>query len=126
MGDNFLKQQAENFRKRRDLGMEELHAPKLFTRPEVFEREFAISPDQGEHLTAGETLMVAADTSAGCVAIARRSRRVGTVHGEGALVLMDALADEDTPGIALLEVFDVSELSGAGRARLAGGRHQDE
>ncbi len=42
MGDNFLKQQVRNFKKRRDKAIVTLSKPTLFTTPEVLDSTFPV------------------------------------------------------------------------------------
>ena len=53
MGDNFLKQQTENFRKRRDLAMKDFEAAELFPRPDMLETVYKAEPCGDESFEIG-------------------------------------------------------------------------
>ena len=56
MGDNFLKQQADNSRRGRDRAVAELEKPTLFSRPEIINTTYPIRPAEGVVFEIGEVL----------------------------------------------------------------------
>ena len=118
MGDNFLKQQAKNFRKRRDLTSNVLKLPALFARPDALKQVFDAPPCREETYTIGETLLAMPGTRHNRVEIVRDHRAVGFVGGEGAEVLLGALPAPGSPGVLPMHVTKVRQLSGVAQLEL--------
>jgi len=118
MGDMFRKQQAKNFRKKRDRAMEEAGRPRLFSRPEVIRTVFTLIPKDGVALHDNERCFALTEDSAGPVYAVRGHEKIAIVDGDGAEVLRQAIASPDGPGIAELRITSVSEISGTASAEL--------
>jgi hypothetical protein len=116
MGDNVLEGQVNNARKRRDRAMAEMQLPPLFSRPEIVRQVFTVKPAEGITLQAGETLLAVRIDGQLDIGITRDYSRIGTIGGDGAKVLGQALAD--TSGVATLVVREVLGLSGLGKAEV--------
>lgn len=121
MGDNFLEDQTDKCRKRRDRAMEEVRHPTLLDRPEFVRRLYDIKPHDGEPLRAGEVLLAQITGRKDSVAILRGPKTVGSVVGEGGTVLGSGL--QDTCGTTRLRIVSVLPLSGIGRAEVVKGDH---
>lgn len=122
MGDNFLENQTEKCRKRRDRAMEEVRHPTLFDRPEIVRRFYDIKPNDGEPLRTGEVLLAQITGSQDSVAILRGPQTVGSVVGEGGTVLGGGL--QETCGTTRMRIVSVLPLSGVGRAEVIKGDHE--
>ena len=111
MGDNFLRQQAKNFRKRKDLALEKASHPPLFRRPDDVTRIFLGKPCSNKEYTAGERLWAMLEPQDQTVALVRNHQKIGFVDGEGADVLKDALTNQDGPALVPMRVRRVLGLS---------------
>jgi len=119
MGDNFLEDQTEKCRKRRDRAMAEVQHPTLLDRPEVIRRLFDIKPRAGESFQPGEMLLAQITDRSGPVSVLRGTQTIGTVDGEGGKVLGNAL--DHTCGATRMRIVSVLSLSGVGRAEIVEG-----
>lgn len=122
MGDNFLEDQTDKCRKRRDRAMEEVRHPTLLDRPEIVRRLYDIKPKDGEPLRAGEVLLAQITGRQDNVAILRGPKTVGSIVGEGGTVLSSGL--QETCGATQMRILSVLPLSGVGRAEIIKGDHQ--
>jgi len=118
MGDNFLRQQAKNFRKGRDLAMADIEMPRLFARPEHISTVYAAKPCEGEGYEEGESLLALLGHESDTIGLCRGHTRIGYIEGDGAKVLARALRKPDSPGAAMMRVSSVGELSGAAKIEL--------
>ena len=112
MGDNYLKQQAKNFRKRTDLAFDNLDTPTLFTRPDVVNRVFRAKPCGDEQFEVGETLWAIPDPNSHTVPVARGCYRLGVIDGDGASSLLALLPPNGAIDVLPMRVTRVLELSG--------------
>lgn len=111
MGDNFLKKQAKNFRKRRDLALDYMKQSSLFQRPDVVNRIFYAKPCTNEKLAIGEELWAAPDPEHQRISVIRTYRKVAFIDGDGVAALMDAFSVVNAPELIPLRVIDVLRLS---------------
>lgn len=116
MGDNFLKRQARNFKKGRDLATAELNEPTLYDRPEVINTVYTAIPGQECQFTNGETLFVVASEDGQSAILARGHKSIGRIEGDGAKALLAALNETGAAGMAQVKITEVSGLSGIGKA----------
>lgn len=111
MGDNFLKRQAKNFRKRRDLALENARRPLLFSRPDDVDRIFLGKPCPNEEYTDGEQLWAILEPKTEQISLVRHHRKVGFIDGEGSDILKDVLTNHEGPAIIPMHVRRVLVLS---------------
>lgn len=116
MGDNFLKRQARNFKKGRDLATAELSEPTLFPRSEVLSTVYTARPSENCQFSNGETLYVVASNDGQSAVLARGHQTVGRIDGDGAKNLLAALNESAATGIAEVRITEVSGLSGIAKA----------
>jgi hypothetical protein len=116
MGDNFLKQQTQNFKKGRELATGEMNQPPLFSRPEIVTTTYSAVPAKQCQLRSGEVLTALATEDGNEVTLTRGHRSIGRIEGDGAKSLLAALGDRVTGGIAQVQITEVSGLSGVGKA----------
>lgn len=116
MGDNFLKGQARNFTKGRDLANAESKEPTLFPRPEFVNVVYTAFPGPGCNFSDGETLFVIASEDGESAVLARGHQSVGRIEGDGAKSLLAALNEPGAAGIAQLRIGEVSGVTGAAKA----------
>lgn len=126
MGDNFLRQQAGNFTKKRDKAILELDTPKLFRRSEVVDTIYTVLPVAGEELSLGYHLVLLQSNQTECVSVVRGNKQIGTISGPGGKILAAALHDVETAGTAEIQITDVAPLSRTGKARLVRRQCQNE
>jgi hypothetical protein len=112
MGDNYLKQQAGNFRRQRDIAMNDAELPSLFRRPDVITRTFHGIPDADRGFIVGETLWAKPERQNETLALVRDHQRIGVIEGDGAKALLAAWPDTEGPGIIPMTVQGVLDLSG--------------
>src|SRR5688500_13317131 len=74
MGDNFLKRQAQNFKKGRELATGEMNQPTLFSRPEIITTTYSAVPVEQCQLQTGEVLTAFASEDGNQVTLARGHR----------------------------------------------------
>lgn len=118
MGDNFLRQQVENFRRGRDQAMRECESSTLFVRPGVMKTLFSASPCRGKSFVVGESLLAVAVNGSGLIAVMRGCERIGEIDGDSATVIRQSLCDPSSPGIAPMQVVEVAELSGVAKVEI--------
>ena len=119
MGDNFLKRQAKNFRKRRDQALENARRPLLFSRPDDVNRIFLGKLCPNEKYTDGEQLWAILEPKVNQITLVRQHQKVGFIDGEGAEILRDALTKNEGPGIIPMHVRRVLDLSQAAQLEIA-------
>lgn len=122
MGDNFLRQQAKNFRKRRDLAIKEMDIPSLFKRPEIVDTIYKAKPCENENLKCGEALYAMPGKNMERVSLVRCGRKVGYLEGDSAKALVNTLCDSSTPGIIPVRIINVANLSGIAEAQITADR----
>ncbi len=117
MGDNYLKRQAGDFRRKTDAAMEDLKWPTLFQRTDVVEHTFHARPDKDERFACGERLWAMPEPNTGCVMLLRGSHKVGLIDGDGASTILSGLR---THGSAIfpMDVRSVLDLSGVAELAL--------
>jgi hypothetical protein len=116
MGDNFLKRQAQNFKKGRELATGDMSQPTLLSRPEIVTTTYSAVPGAQCQLQSGEVLTAFASDDGSQVALARGHKNVGRIEGDGAKSLLGALSERATGGITQVQITEVSGLSGIGKA----------
>jgi hypothetical protein len=111
MGDNLLRRQIRNFKRRKDLARAEAKIPKLYERAELIETVYEAVPNNGDAFKENDKLHVMAESDS-TVSLVKGHRKVATIGGEAAKALHDALAEPDTAGVAEVRITAVSEISG--------------
>jgi hypothetical protein len=109
MGDNFLKQQIDNFEKSTDLAVETLEREKLIRRSEVCTKAYKAKPLDGVSFEVGETLHAVVTKDGWGVMIGRGHRHVGDIPGQGAEELKETMLGLGS--ILKLRVVGVSDVS---------------
>jgi hypothetical protein len=121
MGENYLHEQVENSKKRRDRTRENLERPGLFTRPDIIEVIYNVVPVANELLEDVETLRAIAVCERQEVDVLRQNMKVASVEGDGARKLHTELSKPENGGIVSIRISNVSALSGCADARLIEG-----
>lgn len=121
MGDLFRKQQVKNFKKGRDLALEELAKPRLIERPDVVHRIFTIEPLDGANCNIGELLLALTENADGPIFAVRGYEKVGVIGGEGATILRQVMTTGNQPYVAQIRITNVSDLSGCADSELLAG-----
>jgi hypothetical protein len=118
MGDNFLRQQINNFKKRRDQAVANRKRPTLFDRPELVSTQYPVTPAPDRQLEKGEILFGVASNNGTLIDVARGHVKVGCMEGDAAHVLRNALREPGQLGVIKLQIVDVKPLSGVAQARI--------
>lgn len=91
MGDKILTGQRTHRRRGREKAKEELGRPDLFTRPDIIEREYPLTPAKGEPVAVGDTFDVYPGGQPDRVDFVRGTRLAGHSGGEPAARLREAM-----------------------------------
>jgi hypothetical protein len=118
MGDNFLKRQAQNFKKGRETAADEISQATLFPRPEIVTTIYSAVPQEQCQLESGEVLTAIASDDGSQVTLARGHQNIGRIEGDSAKSLLAALSERAMGGIAKVQITEVSGLSGIGKAMI--------
>lgn len=118
MGDPWQKKQVENFKKDCDRAIEQASEDRLIRLREVTKLSFTLKPDGPNRYIPGEKVIVMADASG--VRVIRGYEQVGTVQGEGAEKLRQALSEKGGLGAVQLRVTEVAPLSRVARGEFLG------
>lgn len=114
MGDNFLKQQARNFKKGRDKALDKLSKPTLFTTPETLGKTYPMFEVNGQSFTTDEVLIALPSKTQGRIEFVRGTCHVGFSEGETAAPLLAA-----TGGVGVyVKVESKNDLSGVAQVRI--------
>jgi hypothetical protein len=111
MGDNLLRQQISNFKRRRDRARTEADTPKLYERTEIVETIYEATPNNGDSFKPNDVLYAMPDGD-DAITLVKGHRKVATINGDAGKAFRDALAEPDTSGVAEVRVTSVSDISG--------------
>jgi len=118
MGENYLRQQAGNFRKRSDLALAEADAPMLFERPEILVTLYTVEPNAGEAIEVGEQLYVVLDLDQPRLPVCRNHEKIAHLGISSEAALRQALDAEYGSGVVPIRVVEVAPVSGVGKAAI--------
>jgi hypothetical protein len=121
MGENYLHEQVENSKKRRDKTRQDLERPKLLSRPEVAEVVYNVVPAGKEQLQNDEILRAVAVADRLEIDVLRHNLKIATIQGDGARKLHAELSQPENGGVVSIRINNVSELSGCADAQLIEG-----
>ena len=114
MGDNFLKQQVRNFKKRGDKALDKLAEPTLFTTVEKVGKTYPVFEVNGHTVTTDETLLAVPSRTPGRVELVRGTCHVGFAEGATAAPLLSA-----SGGVGVyVRVESKNDLSGVAHVRI--------
>lgn len=117
MGDNLLKRQLRNFRRRMDKAKEDLLLPRLFSRPELVDTDYYALPVDQKTIVVDEKLLAFGQKD-GTVLLLQGHESIAVLNGESGLALHAALTEPDTGGVVLVRVVDIEPLSGGFKVRI--------
>lgn len=118
MGDNFLKQQVRNAKRRRDRAMDTLERPTLFDRKELMRTSYPVEPCNGHEFKVGDILWGVAAKKGKHIDVTDGHKRLGTSTGEAAQALRDELGKPCNGGVTRMKVVKVGPLSGVAEVRI--------
>ena len=118
MGDNFLRQQVSNARRRRDRAAGDLKNPGLFVKPELVRVAYSIVPEGGHEFALGDLIYGVASRVGRHIDVTDGQRRLGVSEGDSALALRDELSKPGGPTAIPMRVCEVGVLSGDAQARI--------
>lgn len=122
MGENVLRGQVKDFQKGRDRSLQDMAAPTLFYRPDVIATNYTAAPVNGSRVEPGKVLYGYVSADGQSVNLADGHRTVGTMSGDGAKTLIDAIRSTEGLGFAAMKVTEVSEISGYFKATVDHGK----
>lgn len=112
MGENVLRGQVKDFEKGRDRSLKKMSAPTLFDRSDVITTNYTAAPVIGSSVKEGDVLHGHISSDGQCVNLAEGHRIVGTIKGDGAKLLLDAMSQPHNSGFTSMMVTEVSAISG--------------
>lgn len=118
MGDKFLAGQQSHRQRGREQATAVLSRPTLFTRPEIVNTSYPITPkDEGVTFREGEVLRAYVDQADRSVKFSRGECEVGSSSGDAALALRQAMVETGEEGFCV-EITKVRATSGVAEARI--------
>ena len=121
MGENYLREQVENAKKRRDRARTDLDRPKWFDRPDLVDVVYNATPVDGQEFQEGEELIAKLSERGSHIDLVRCNRKVGVVEGDGATKLHVELSKPENGGTAQMRITNVSSLSKGADGKLIQG-----
>jgi hypothetical protein len=118
MGDNFLRQQVSNARRRRDRAAGDLQKPSLFDRPELVKTSYTVNPLNEHRFAEGDLLYGVASRKGRHIDVTDGSRKLGCCDGDSAQALRDELSKPGGMIAIRMRVCEVGVLSGAAQVRI--------
>jgi hypothetical protein len=118
LGDNFLAGQRSHRQRGREQATAVLSRPTLFTRPDIINNAYPVTPTEGVTLAVGDVLDVYVAPDIDRVNFARGACVVGVSGGDSAAALRQALIETGEEGLRV-EITKVSAISGVAEARVA-------
>ena len=122
MGDNYLRQQVSNAKRRRDRAAGDLKKLGLFMRPELVQTTYSISPVNGHEFSVGDEVYGVASRKGQHIYVTDGQRRLGFAGGDSAHALRDELSKPAGPTAIRMRVCEVGALSGEAQARIVADR----
>lgn len=118
MGDNFLRQQVSNAKRRRDRASGDLKKPGLFVRPELVQTSYPINPTNGHKFSVGELVYGVASRKNQHIDVTDGQRKLGQSEGDSAHALRDELSKPGGLTVVPMRVCEVGILSDVAQARI--------
>lgn len=118
MGDNYLKQQARNAKRRMDRVAAEDRKPTLFVKPELVRVTYSINPTNDHELKVGQVLFGVASRKGDYIDVTDGHAKLGTSDGDGAKALHAELSKPGGLTAIPMQVVEVGKLSGVAQARI--------
>jgi hypothetical protein len=118
MGDNFLKQQVRNAKRRMDRVAADDRKPTLFVKPELVQVTYAINPTNGHDLKVGQMLFGVASRKGDHIDVTDGHVKLGTSDGDGTKALHAELSKPGGLTAIPMQVVEVGKLSGVAQARI--------
>lgn len=112
MGENVMQNQVKNFMKGADRSLKSMSAPTLFDRKEIVVTTYIATPTNGADVKPGASLLGHISANGESVNLADGHRIVATIEGDGAKSLLTALKEPGSPGVAPMNVIEISPISG--------------
>jgi hypothetical protein len=118
MGDNFLKQQVRNAKRRRAGAMDSLSKPTLYTHKELMRTTYPVEPCNGHQFKVGDIVWGVAAKKGKHIEVTDGHKRLGTSNGEPAQTLRDELGKPCNGGVTRMKVAKVGPLSGVAEVQI--------
>ena len=117
MGDNFLAGQRSHRQRGREQATAVLSRPTLFSRQEIVNTAYPVTPNEGITFAVGDVLVVYIGEANCRVVFAREACVVGCSDGDGAAALRQAMVETGQEAIRV-QITKVSAISGVAEARI--------
>jgi hypothetical protein len=118
LGDNYLAGQRSHRQRGREQATVILSRPTLFSRAEIVNTSYPISPkDESITFREGEVLRAYVDQADRSVIFSRGECKVGSSSGDAAAALLQAMVETGEEGFCV-EVTQVRPISGVAEARI--------
>jgi hypothetical protein len=118
VGDNFLRQQVNNAKRRRDRAAGDRKKPTLFIRPELVQTTYAVSPLNGHEFSVRDMLYGVASRKGEHIDVTDGHRKLGYSEGDSAHALRDELSKPGGLAAVPMRVCEVGVLSGVAQAQV--------
>ncbi len=118
MGDNFLRQQVHNAKRRRDRAASDLKNSGLFISPELVHTTYPVTPHNGHEFAVGDLIYGVASRNGQHINVTDGQRKLGISEGDSAKALRDELSKPGGLTAIRMRVCEVGVLSGVAQARI--------
>jgi hypothetical protein len=118
VGDNFLKQQVRNAKRRCDRAMDSLSKPTLYDRNELLRTSYPVEPCNGHQFQVGDIVWGVVAKKGQHIDVTDGHRRLGTAKGEAAQTLQDELGKACNGGVTKMRVVKVGVVSPVAEVRI--------
>ncbi len=118
MGDNFLRQQVSNAKRRRDRAAGDIKKPRLYVPPDLVRTTYSISPHNGHEFTVGDLIYGVASRKGQHIEATDGNRKLGFSEGDSAKALRNELSKPGGLTAIRMQVCEVGSLSGVAQARI--------
>ena len=118
MGDNFLRQQVSNAKRRRDRAAGDIKKPGLIVRPELMQTTYPVHPHNGHEFSVGDLIYGVAAKKGTHIDVTDGHRRLGCSEGDSAQALRKELTKPGGLTAIPMRVCEVGALSGVAQARI--------
>jgi hypothetical protein len=121
MGDNFLRQQVSNAKRRRNRAAGDLKEPALIVSKELVKTSYTVIPHNGHEFSVGDLTYGVASRKGQHIEVTDGIRRLGCSEGDSAKALRDELSKPGGLTAIPMRVWEVGALSGVAQARIVAG-----
>ncbi len=118
MGDNFLRQQVQNAKRRRDRVATKDGRANLFVRPELVQTSYPINPVNGHEFSVGDLIYGVASRKGQHIDVTDGQRKLGSSEGDSGHALRDELSKPGGLTAIPMRICEIGVLSRVAQARI--------